>query len=67
MTGSDLVEWRRRLNLTQAAAAAALGCGRRSLQQWEDPARPQGVPKYIGLACAALALGIREYPSMTET
>lgn len=63
MTPEDLIAWRKRMNLTQEAAAEKLGCGRRSLQQWEDPERPQPIPKYIGLACAALALGIVEYPS----
>lgn len=61
MTPDDLITWRKRLNLTQEAAAEKLGCGRRSLQQWEGGIHD--IPKYIGLACAALALGIVEYPS----
>lgn len=55
MKASDLIAWRKRLNLTQAAAAAQLGCGRRSLQQWEKGAE---IPRYIALACAAIAQGL---------
>lgn len=63
MKPADLIEWRRRLGLSQAAAAEKLGCGRRSLQLWE--AGTNEVPRYIGLAAAAIALGISEYPSAT--
>lgn len=61
MTPGDLKEWRRRLGWSQVEAAEHLGCGRSSLQQWERGGT--AIPRYIGLACAALALGIRDYPS----
>lgn len=57
MTPSDMIAWRQRLALSQAKAAAALGCGRRSLQQWE--AGLHRIPRYIALACAAVAHGLR--------
>ncbi len=56
MTGQDLIDWRRRLGLTQQQAADRLDCGRRSLQNWERP--DAVVPGYIALACAAIAHGL---------
>jgi DNA-binding XRE family transcriptional regulator len=50
---NPLIAWRERLGLTQTAAAEALGCGRRSLQAWENE-RADQIPLYILLACAAL-------------
>ena len=55
MTSDELIAWRQRLKLTQAEAATKLGCGRRSLQQWEKGAE---IPLYIALACAAVAHGL---------
>lgn len=60
MTATALKAWRKRLNLSQTRAAELLGCGRSSLQAWESEVND--IPKYIGLACAALALGVTEYP-----
>ena len=60
MTAAALKACRKRLGLSQEAFAEALGCGRRSLQNWESGSSP--VPRYIGLACAALALGLSEWP-----
>ena len=60
MTSSDLITWRAHLDLNKAAAAGALGCSRSALDSWESGRT--AVPKYIGLACAALALGITAYP-----
>jgi DNA-binding transcriptional regulator YiaG len=48
-TGAELRDWRKRLGLSQDAAAHALGCGRRSIQMWEAGA---ALPEYIGLAAA---------------
>lgn len=56
MTSADFAAWRKRLRLSQAAAASTLGCGRRSVQNWESGA--SRVPYYIALACAAVALGV---------
>lgn len=59
MTPAGLIDWRKRHGLTQAAAAEALGCGRRSLQLWENGTNE--IPRYIGLACTAVSLGLTEY------
>jgi DNA-binding XRE family transcriptional regulator len=52
MTAADLIAWRARLNLTQAEAAKALGCGRRTLQYYEIGRYP--IPKYIALAATTV-------------
>jgi transcriptional regulator with XRE-family HTH domain len=57
MTPQALKDWRERLHFSQVQAAEELGCGRRSLQHWE--AGTNRIPKYIAIACAALALGIK--------
>lgn len=56
-TPESLREWRQAMDWTQDEAALALGCGRRSLQQWE--AGTTDMPGYIGLACVAVAAGAR--------
>jgi transcriptional regulator with XRE-family HTH domain len=51
--------WRVCMGYSQREAASALGCSRVALAGWEnDDGRP---PLYIGLACAALALGMKPY------
>jgi DNA-binding XRE family transcriptional regulator len=52
MTPTQLKDWRKALSLNQWEAALRLGCGRRSLQQWE--ADLHDIPLYIELACAEL-------------
>jgi DNA-binding XRE family transcriptional regulator len=64
MNGTDLKEWRKRLSFSQDKAATEIGCARRSIQEWEKGVRP--VPRYIALACAALALGVTDYPPRLE-
>jgi transcriptional regulator with XRE-family HTH domain len=61
MTPAAFVAWRERLHLSQAAAASLLGCGRRSIQLWENATNE--IPKYIALACMAVALGITAPPA----
>jgi transcriptional regulator with XRE-family HTH domain len=64
MTPAAFRAWRRRLGLTQAEAAAALGLGRRLVQYYElgvRAGRPAPVPRTVRLACAALALGIADW------
>ena len=61
MTGTELKEWRKRLSLTQAGAAEAIGCGRRSIQQWEKGQYP--IPRFIALACSAVSMNIAPYGS----
>lgn len=55
MTSSDLNEWRKRLKLSQQGAAEALGCARNSIRAWESGT---AIPRYIALACAAIAYGL---------
>jgi transcriptional regulator with XRE-family HTH domain len=54
-----LLAWRDRMGYSQKQAADALGCSRCSLSYWENGKHK--VPRYIGLACAALALGMTGY------
>jgi transcriptional regulator with XRE-family HTH domain len=56
---SQLREWRERLGLTQAGAAAVLGVSQRAVENWE-----QGVNQPRGLALRALLQVISE-PSRT--
>lgn len=61
MAPIDLISWRALLGLPQSLAALELGIGARVLQAYEAGEKP--VPRAIELACAALALGLRRYPS----
>jgi transcriptional regulator with XRE-family HTH domain len=60
MKPDTLLFWRKRLNFTQEEAGLALGCPYRTYQAWESGER--AIPNHLGLACAALSLGIPEYP-----
>lgn len=55
MTPAELRQWRKRRSLSQGKAALLLGCGRRSLQNWERGVHD--IPRYIELACWALEKG----------
>lgn len=58
-TPKALREWRERMGYNQREASEQLGCSRAAYQGWEtDGGKP---PRYIGLACAALALGMTAY------
>lgn len=59
--GADLTlrTWRTRMGYSLDDAAMQLGCPRSRLEKWERANRPP--PRYIGLACAALALGMSPY------
>lgn len=50
----DLREWRAGHGLSMRKAAALIGCSKAGLQNWE--AKPETMPRYIWLACIALAL-----------
>lgn len=52
MKPADLIAWRNRMGFSQAAAAAALGCGERTLRDYE--ARRSPIPLHISLACQQL-------------
>ena len=56
MTPASFTAWRERLHLTAKAAAEALGCSRNALARWE--AGTVRIPRYIALACAAIAQGV---------
>ncbi len=58
MTPFALKAWRKRLDLSQSAAAKALGLSLRGYQNYENGTRP--IKRYIALACAAVARGIKE-------
>lgn len=48
----DIAEWREKAGLNYTAAAAAIGCGRSTLVEYELGRRE--VPRHIALACIAL-------------
>ena len=59
MTGPDFIRWRKHLGLSQIAAARALGMSPAGLRKLEKG--QTGIRKVIRLACAALALGVKDY------
>lgn len=59
MTAEELIEWRKRLKLSQAKAAELLGCSRRGLQQWETGKHK--IPKTVALAVAAVSFNLPPY------
>ena len=73
----DFKRWRKSLKLSQKEAAEALGLKRRVVQYYEKGERDGEtvkIPKYIRLACCALALGQDDYvgpsaaaPSLTAS
>lgn len=56
MTAASLKAWRERMNFTQKKAADEIGCSVRSITNWEGGVAD--VPRYIALACAAIAQGV---------
>jgi transcriptional regulator with XRE-family HTH domain len=60
MTAADFLAWRRRLGLSQAAAASALGISRNSVILYERGARADRpgvavvIPRTVALACKAV-------------
>lgn len=64
MKPADFKRWRKSLKLSQKEAAEALGLKRRVVQYYEKGERDGDkveVPKYIRLACSALASGVVDY------
>jgi transcriptional regulator with XRE-family HTH domain len=55
MNADDLKAWRERLKLTRASAARELGASAMAYRGWEDGKTT--IPRYIGLACSAVAMG----------
>lgn len=69
MKPADFKRWRKSLKLSQKEAAEALGLKRRVVQYYEKGERdgdPVQIPKYIRLACYAVAQGIAEYDGPTR-
>ncbi|MEQ8587942.1 MAG: helix-turn-helix transcriptional regulator [Thalassobaculaceae bacterium] len=64
MKPADFKRWRKSLKLSQKEAAEALGLKRRVVQYYEKGERDGDkveIPKYIRLACSALASGVADY------
>ena len=60
MTPDSLLAWRNRLGLNQTGAALSLGTSRNYYMAME--AGRSKIPRYIALACAAIALGVPPHP-----
>lgn len=56
---TEFAEWRARLGLSKLAAARALGMSKDTTPRYESGQIK--IPKYVALACAAIALGIKPY------
>jgi DNA-binding XRE family transcriptional regulator len=56
-----VIAWRETMGYTPTDAADALGCSRTSIYNWENGTNE--CPHYIGLAMAALAMGMSPYGS----
>lgn len=56
MSPDSLTAWRKRLRLSKVGAARALGCSAVTVLKYERGITP--IPRYIALACAAIALGV---------
>lgn len=54
--------WQTRMGYSQREACDALDCSRGAYAKWRKPGSK--IPRYIGLACAALALGMTAYGAM---
>ncbi|WPZ35206.1 helix-turn-helix transcriptional regulator [Thalassobaculum sp. OXR-137] len=64
MKPADFKRWRKTLKLSQKEAAEALGLKRRVVQYYEKGERDGEkvqIPKYIRLACSAVASGVADY------
>lgn len=59
MTPETLKSWRARLGFTQASAAEALGVPVGTYRDWEQGRWAETLPRYLALACAALARKIK--------
>lgn len=64
LSGATLKAWRERMGYSVADAMEQLGCSRNGWNSWEAGDSP--VPRYIGLACAALALGMTPYGELPK-
>ncbi|MDR3449534.1 MAG: hypothetical protein P4M15_07295 [Alphaproteobacteria bacterium] len=56
MTADRFACWLDRLHLSNTEAAKVLGCGINTIARYKKPGAK--IPRYIALACAALAHGV---------
>ena len=56
MTPESFLAWRERMGLNAVQAAAAIGCTRDTIRRYERGGTP--IPRYIALACRAIANGL---------
>jgi DNA-binding transcriptional regulator YiaG len=56
MKAASMIALRKRLDLSQRALALKLAVGTRTLSNYETGKTP--IPRYVALACAALAFGL---------
>lgn len=68
MTGLDFRAWRKRLGLSQTAAAQALGLSVSRIIDYErgttrGTEKPAPIPKHVALACLAIKHRLDEWPS----
>lgn len=59
MTGEDFIGWREARGFNRLQAEAALGISRETIRAYETGRH--AVPRYIALACAAVAAGLPPY------
>lgn len=64
LSPETLKAWRKRMEFNKTHACDALGCSREAWANWEG-GRTR-IPRYIGLAMAALALGMTQYGSVQK-
>lgn len=60
MTPAQFIDWRERLSWTRIEASRQLGCSQNSITAWE--AGKTRIPRYIALACRALANDMKPWP-----
>lgn len=65
LSGQTLAQWRERMGYSKREAAEVIGCSRASWSAWESGSQPT-IPRYIGLAMAALALGMTAYGDIRQ-
>ena len=58
MTSDDLRAWQAKIGYTYNSAADALGVSRATYARY---LQSSNIPKYIGLACAALSENLNEF------